>query len=755
MNTQVLNVSNYNVYVGQVILFDQLSSCLDKDYLLIIDKNVYELYTDYLSDLVYSSIDYFIIEALESNKTETTLNQLYDLFYENHITRESHVIVIGGGLILDIVGYACATYNRGIHYISVPTTLLSMVDSSIGGKVAINKYDIKNIIGSFYNPSKVIIDLNFLNTLTTRLFKAGFVELLKHGFIKDASIIQDLSSYPDIQSIRNNLEFMQGIILKSLKVKQYYVENDFKDKGIRNTLNFGHTFAHALEMSHSNYLHGECVAIGMLVASCLTNQEDKVLSILDKYQLVRPLVKVDFRKIDYDKKKSNDSIKEIVLDDIGSSRIIDYKVDVLIECYLQIYSDLQDKISTYKPIYQIQNNLLKGSVTIPPSKSYLHRYILLAFLHGRMVRLNNVYSLNEDVLVTMKALEAFNVLFKYEYNVLSIDASSIKYVEDLEINLKESGTSLRLLLPLLNYFAREVTYYGENKLASRPLKEYLDLFDDLDVLYNIEGINGDNLPITIYSKVDASFFEIDGSRSSQFISGILILMSILDHHSTLKITGGITSLPYIKLTLKALQDYGIEIEVNEDYTLYTCNHHYTRVIHDLSFDIEQDYSSRAFFEVGNALGNEVAITNEVSPSLQEDASIIDTINNKETTFDLLDKPDCGPIMALYQAFNGGSLTNVHRLLYKESNRLQAICDFLDKLGVTYLLNKDTLTIDKVSIFKGGYYDTYLDHRISMTLLILATIADSPIYLDEIQSINKSYPDFIKDYKKLGGVIDEL
>jgi len=754
MNKQVLSIDNYSLSLGSDIFYSELNPYINQDYICIIDQNVHTLYKDKLNKLLSNAQNVIIIQALESNKNAYYLNKLYDCFHTHKVTRSTPIIIIGGGLILDLSGYACATYNRGLKMIYVPTTLLSMVDSSIGGKVAINKYNLKNIIGTFYNPSHVIIDINFLNTLSTRLFKEGLVELLKHAFIYDPSILQALDPIKDIFALRENTLLLQDIIYQSLLVKKHFITLDYHDHGIRNTLNFGHSFAHALEMSHPDYYHGECVAIGMLVSACLNNKENLILSFLEKFEVLRPLEDVNYDKVFYDKKRNQESINEILLDNLGQTSIHTYDIDTLINLYKRIYDNLKTSILTHKAVFEIKNKPLKGSISMPPSKSYLHRYIMMAFLHGKHVVLNNVTELNEDVLTTLKVLKTFNLDYTYEDHTLTLDTSNLLKQDHIHVNMHESGTSLRLMLPWLNYFAKKVTIHGQGKLGQRPLQAYIDLFEQHDILYQLND-NDSFLPLSIFNKLEASHYTINASRSSQFVSGLLLLMSIANKQVTLTIQGQVTSLPYIQMTIKVLNDFGIQVQVNEDYTQYTINHSYQRIAKELSFDIEQDYSSRAFFEVANSFEeNQIIIENPIEATLQEDASIIQTILSKDSSFTLTNKPDCGPIMALYYANKGGTLKDVNRLIYKESNRLQAIIDLLDVSGATYTLKDNHLSI-QASTLSGGYFNTHKDHRIAMTLLIASTLTKTPIYIDEIQSINKSFPSFIDKFLQLGGQVDEI
>lgn len=762
MNNYQISVADYQVYLAKGILNHKINDYFyDKEYFLCIDANVYDLHHDLLKPIIKKANAYVVLQALEEFKNEQSLEKIYQMLYENKASRSSTLLVIGGGLIGDVAGYAAATYNRGIDFVFCPTTLLSMVDSSIGGKVAINKYNLKNIIGTFYNPKQVIIDLDFLSTLSTRLFKEGFVELLKHGFIADISILDQLMLVDNIFELRENDALLIELINKSLLVKKTYVESDSHDQGLRHVLNFGHTFAHAIEMSNHGYFHGECVAIGMLLSAALNNDGFEndyfklIKQTLEKFECLRPLKSVDFNKINYDKKKNDKGIKEVVLTKLAQPEVVLYPTDQLIEMYTNIYKELKDFTFGIEPIFCIKNQPLKGEVVIPPSKSYLHRYLMLSFLHAKKVVLNNVSELSDDVLVTIKILEQLGSKIIFQDQKLYLDNSKIKQVDYLHAQMQESGTSLRLMLPWLNHFASKVKFEGVNQLPKRPLDDYINIITSLKIDYELNSLSNQYLPLTINDKIDSERFIIENNVSSQYISGLLLLMSILEHDCTLQLLQKPQSLPYIKMTLAVLAKFNIEVEVNDDYTKYFIKGKKRKIIEqELNFDIEQDYSSRSFFEVARSFkNNDIMIKNPLQDTLQGDSAIIDSINNQDKLFDLTNQVDNAIIMALYYAVNGGTLQNVERLKYKESNRLNAIMEMLDKMQINYELKDNDLIISP-SIIHGAYFNTFKDHRVSMTLCIASSVATSNVYVNEIKSINKSFVSFIDKFRKLGGCVDE-
>ena len=200
----------------------------------------------------------------EDQKNLETVSRLYDAFIQAGITRSDYVLALGGGVIGDITGFAAATYLRGVPFIQVPTTLLSQVDSSVGGKVGVNLPQGKNLVGSFYQPARVLIDPTMLTTLSDRLFAEGMAEVLKYGAIADEAFFKHVAG----RSRTQLMDDMESTIRRCCSIKAEIVMRDPMDKGERMMLNFGHTLGHALEEAagYGSYFHGEAVAIGMMAA---------------------------------------------------------------------------------------------------------------------------------------------------------------------------------------------------------------------------------------------------------------------------------------------------------------------------------------------------------------------------------------------------------------------------------------------------------------------------------------------------------
>ena len=219
-----------------------------------------------------------IVQPGEATKSLTWANELYDELAELNADRRTLVVALGGGVIGDLAGFAAATYNRGLPLFMVPTTLLAMVDSSVGGKVGINHDRGKNLIGAFHQPAGVAIDLDYLKSLPDREFRSGLAEVVKYGVILDAEFFDYLERYSAAISARDPV-VLETIVMRSCSLKARVVERDEREEtGLRAVLNYGHTFAHAFEIvaGYGTWLHGEAVSAGMICAAQLAQNLGRV-----------------------------------------------------------------------------------------------------------------------------------------------------------------------------------------------------------------------------------------------------------------------------------------------------------------------------------------------------------------------------------------------------------------------------------------------------------------------------------------------
>lgn len=265
-----LNNCSYNIYISQdsfATIGEELKKTFsrNKKVFVITDENVDALYGDLLLEKLVEQdfvTEKFVIAPGEKSKSLLTLPAIYESLAKFKLTRSDLIIALGGGVVGDLAGFVAATFLRGVPYVQIPTSLLAQIDSSIGGKVAVDLPAGKNLVGSFYHPSAVFIDPNMLKTLPKKYFSDGMGEVIKYGCIKDKKLFEQLVALPTAEKIWQELE---SIIYNCCDIKRQIVERDEKDTGERMILNFGHTIGHALEQfyDYGRFSHGEAVAIGM------------------------------------------------------------------------------------------------------------------------------------------------------------------------------------------------------------------------------------------------------------------------------------------------------------------------------------------------------------------------------------------------------------------------------------------------------------------------------------------------------------
>ena len=301
---------------------------------IVADSTTAELYGAELKEILKETCTYvsmFVFPAGEVNKTLNTVRNLYEHLILEKFDRKDMLVALGGGVVGDLTGFAAATYLRGIGFIQIPTTLLSQVDSSIGGKTGVDFDAYKNMVGAFHMPRLVYMNLNVLKTLPDRQFACGMGEIIKHGLIQDSDYLEKLSTYQ--REIREkNYAALLWMVAGSCKIKRHVVEEDPTEQGIRAWLNFGHTIGHSVEkLKDFTLCHGECVAIGCAAAAWMSwkrgliseKEKEAAEQLLLDYQLpvsVKELKPEDIVKTTkLDKKMDAGKVKFVLLKKIGEA----------------------------------------------------------------------------------------------------------------------------------------------------------------------------------------------------------------------------------------------------------------------------------------------------------------------------------------------------------------------------------------------------------------------------------------------------
>ena len=314
-----LNLPNggYPIYIerGALDRAGELFS-LDRRVLIVTDSGVPASYATRVAEQCKTAHVVTVPEG-EGSKSLATLELLLGEMLKNNFARTDCVVAVGGGVVGDLSGFAASTFMRGIDFYNIPTTVLSQVDSSIGGKVAVNFGGVKNIVGAFYQPKAVIVDPEVLSTLPKRQIANGLAEAVKMSLTGDAELFELFEKGEAIESI-------DTVIERSLHIKKAVVEEDERESGIRRILNFGHTLGHGIEgASEGDLYHGECVALGML-PMCSPDVRARLTSVLQSLGLPTKFegdIETVLQLTTHDKKCEGTSVNAVFVDAVGSYRI--------------------------------------------------------------------------------------------------------------------------------------------------------------------------------------------------------------------------------------------------------------------------------------------------------------------------------------------------------------------------------------------------------------------------------------------------
>ncbi len=329
---QILNNSQTKIFFGASLSY-LFKLANPKNSLILTDTNIYEIYKDEIKEFPV-----VCIPSGEKSKSLDIVNDIYQKLLDLKFDRDSLLIGFGGGVVCDIAGFVAATFKRGINLGLVPTTLLSQIDASIGGKNAVNFNNFKNIIGTFKQAKFILSDIRTLRTLPKIEMLNAYAELVKTALISDDIFFTDLNNNID-KLLNFDEDYLNKIIYQCAKIKSDIVAKDEKENDLRRILNFGHTFGHAIE-STKNISHGRAISIGMGFALQLSNKLldfpfDKVQEILDLLSKLKLPIGINFDKqkiikaISNDKKRYNDSIKFVLLEKIGKPVILDIELQKL------------------------------------------------------------------------------------------------------------------------------------------------------------------------------------------------------------------------------------------------------------------------------------------------------------------------------------------------------------------------------------------------------------------------------------------
>ena len=396
-------------------------------------------------------------------------------------------------------------------------------------------------------------------------------------------------------------------------------------------------------------------------------------------------------------------------------------------------------IAAFKPC------TLRGRVSAPPSKSMAHRYLIGAALSQGVSRLSGI-DYSEDILASIDCLRALGAKIETAGDTVTVDPKGfMKHVSPV-LACRESGSTLRFLIPLALCLGQEVVLGGSRRLFERPLEVYETLCRERNLLFRRNEAS-----VTLCGRLQSGTYQLRGDISSQFITGLMFALTYLNEPSVLQILPPFESRSYVNLTLEALRSFGAEAAFAQENTIVIrkpCSHAYTG-------KIEGDYSNAAFLDAFNRIGSDIQISNLRPGSLQGDSVYADyfrLLEEGSPVLDLSDCPDLGPVLfALAALKNGAAFTGTDRLKAKESDRGQAMHQELAKLGGGLIFGDNTIIVPKQELKdKGIVLDGHNDHRIVMALSVVLSRTGGSI--DGAQAVRKSYPGFFEEIRKLGAEV---
>ena len=349
-----LGERSYPILIGPRLLEDAslLSTFITARSLLIVtNETIAPLYLSKLqSALQGRRVATLILPDGEQHKTLESFSRILDALVAERMNRDAAAVALGGGVIGDMVGFAAACYQRGIDYVQVPTTLLAQVDSSVGGKTGVNHPRGKNMIGAFHQPRCVLVDTSTLQTLPPREYSAGMAEVVKYGFIRDTAFLQWIEANVDRLLARDDAAVMHAV-RRSCEIKAEVVGRDEREHGLRAILNLGHTFGHAIETAsgYGNWLHGEAVAAGMVMAADMSArlgwlqpaERDRVVQVLTRLGLPVAPPRIGAQRgrelMGMDKKVLGGRIRLVLLQGLGRAAVVDDYAEQALDATLQAH----------------------------------------------------------------------------------------------------------------------------------------------------------------------------------------------------------------------------------------------------------------------------------------------------------------------------------------------------------------------------------------------------------------------------------
>ncbi|CAG9313027.1 unnamed protein product [Blepharisma stoltei] len=769
-----ISCQSYKIHLG--ISYLDLNQLRDQnqELFIITDSNIYHYYKEWINS---SNCPCYIIQSGEIHKSRETKAEIEDFLFQKNCTKNSTLIALGGGVVGDIVGFLASTYMRGIDFIQIPTSLLAMVDSSVGGKTAVDTPFAKNSIGRIYRPRAVYIDIAFLNTLPHEMWAAGFSEIIKMSILKDHDLYSLLKS-ATINSLKNDSQLLLKVISTSIQHKVDIVIQDELDKSLRQVLNFGHTIGHAIEAELDGFWnHGFCVSVGIIkeieAAFMMGKTEieiDEIKEILKQYELPIEIPKMNtdklLMKMNLDKKKLGKEIPILVPTEIGKIPTEALKCDAkLIKCILE--DDIRPKgIPDFS-----------ASLEVSGSKSITNRVLLISSLaEGTTIIKNSLEA--DDTKVMMKSLQTLGIgdHIKTADGWIITGKIPKNNPQEKEIYIGNAGTAARFLTAVCLLLENDTVIKGSSRMNERPISDLSEALNNAE--NRVEFIENQNhFPIRVKGGgFNGGIIELKSKISSQFVSAILIAAPLFRSETTLILTNldeneEPVSASYIEMTIKVMNIFGAQVEKisNREYKIYPTGYKSPG-----EFIVEPDACSLSYFIALSVLHKKPITISRINlNSVQGELEFLNVIeamgatircyNNsivvtpndlKPVTVNMNRCTDSFITAAIIMACTEGVsiITGIANQRVKECNRIKAVIAGLQKVGVYSEELEDGIKIygNSADLLFGNYeIETYDDHRIAMAFGVLSTVIKGGIVIKRKNVVNKTFPEFWKILRECG------
>ena len=809
---------SYDVLVGQGLLRhvgelvrDAVPNA-DAQVLLVSDSNVAPLYAQAVTDSLAQAgfqVSLEVLPAGEATKSLECFSRLVRRCAACGMSRQGTVVALGGGVIGDLAGFTAASYMRGCNLVQLATSLLAMVDSSVGGKTAVDLPEGKNLVGAFWQPKLVVCDLDCLKTLPAEFVSDGMGEVVKYGVMCDEELFGWLEQPLAGQERR--------VVERCISIKRDVVQADEREAGMRKLLNLGHTAGHSIELlSGYGVTHGHAVAAGTAIMAracaaagqCDLEDAQRIERMLAVHGLpcgtVRPARQIAQAAL-RDKKRVGDHIDIVAVRGIGKSevqRVSMERFEQLMElgCAKKdvVFAEgeptgavpADSQAAKRGKLATVDSQPLGGSIPAISSKSAAHRMLICAALADGPCDITCTTT-SKDIEATVSCLEALGARITRRGSIVHvepIDRAALAQGSHV-LDCCESGSTLRFMLPLVCALGAPCTLDGSGRLPERPLSPLREELEAHGMSLTPKG----EWPLKTQGKLEGGVFTIAGNVSSQFVTGLLLSLPLLDEGGAVRLLGRVESRPYIDMTLRVLDQFGVRVQESHGQVEVDGNDEpVTEFVVEggAAFHpsgelaVEGDWSNAAFWLCAGALGRDgVSVSGLDFASAQGDKAILDILERfgaqverdaagstatvrpgehglHAIELDAGDVPDLVPVVSVVASCAVGTtrIYNAARLRIKESDRLETTSEMLERLGVDLEELPDGLSIHgrgahMGNVFRGARVRSHNDHRLAMSAAVASAQANGSVCIEDCQAVSKSYPAFFEDFARLGGRVN--